>query len=217
MARGIIGNYTEFEKILGADFSPKNDVERFDAVKHYFAMGGVISLAPNANDWPTIRYPNKRQLQRKLDSLIEIKGKHDASLKEWRDTLKEAQRYHAVHNMKKLKEPLYWKHVFKSMTDNDYRLDTEKVKLPVHLVSDPKWRPLVKTFLSDFDYRKQLTETVETSIVYKDNPRVAQYADVLQQFRMDQSSRKITELEKKLGNLQQTENSLNVLLRWAPP
>ena len=82
-------------------------------------------------------------------------------------THKSASNYHLTNQVLKLKEPLYWKHIAKMATDSDYRKDAETVKLPAHLVSDKKWQPMVKMFVNDLDYRKQLSETVRTSVVYK--------------------------------------------------
>ena len=92
--------------------------------------------------------------------------------------------------------------------DADYRKDAESVKLPVHLVSDKKWKPMVKTFVEDIEYRKQLTETVNTSIIYKKNKRVAQFADELQGFRMTAADKQVKDLDGKLDELEKTEKAL---------
>ena len=110
---------------------------------------------------------------------------------------------------------LFWKHMAKCAVDPDYKNDSQKVKLPVHLVSDNRWKPMVKMFVQDLDYRKQLVQTVDESIVYKKEKRVAQYADLLQKFRMEQSNRKIDELKLKIGALEADISAMQELARWA--
>ena len=216
MVKGIVGSFVEFQRIL-----PKNLIENSDervlAVKHYFSTGGVLSVASTGNGWPNLVFPTKRHVQKRLEVLEALSQRYQQRLGQWESKNLEARLYHATNNIKKLKEPLYWRHLLKYATDSDYRADAEKVKLPVHLVSDPKWKPMVKMFVSDTEYRKQLTETVETSIVYKRDRRVAKYADILHEFRISESQRKISELKKKISVIQGDINALNVLLKWAAP
>src|SRR3990172_1554982 len=49
---------------------------------------------------------------------------------------------------------LYRNHLKKSIIDGDYRKDVKSVKMPVNMVSEPKYRPMIEAFLNDFDYRK---------------------------------------------------------------
>ena len=136
-------------------------------------------------------------------------------LVDWRKKLQQAQVYFTVNNVKKLKEPLYWKHMAKYLSNKDYRNDADKVKLPVNLVADRRWKPMVKMFVNDLDYRKQLTQTVDESIVYAKDKKVAKYAEELQSFRSEQSSRKIGELEKKLAEIDASINALQEINKWA--
>ena len=89
------------------------------------------------------------------------------------------------------------------------------VKLPAHLVGDDKWKPMVKMFVNDIDYRKQLSETVDKSIVYKNNKKVAQYADELKDFRMGVSDKQIKDLDKKIAKINELEVALKELQKWA--
>jgi hypothetical protein len=82
-------------------------------------------------------------------------------------------------------------------------------------VGDPRWKPMVKMFVNDIEYRKQLTETVTTSIVYKKDKKVARYADELKDFRMGASNRQMDDLQKKLDHISATEKALKEIQRWA--
>ena len=201
--------------MLPADLNIEKEAARVVALKHYLVKGGVLHIAPAENAWPKLLYPTKMHLRKKIDETRSLYNQYDTRLVSWQKKFNGAKSYHKVNNFKKLKEPLYWKHLAKCAVDKDYKADSAKVSLPVHLVADSRWKPMVKTFVSDIDYRKQLVQTVNESIVYKKNKKVAQYADLLQKFRMEQSNRKIDELKKRLAALDQDINAMQELARWA--
>lgn len=208
----VISNIEKFDE----KFSdvPK-DEKRRDALIQYFKVGGVIKAYDSENQWPKITYPDYFVLNRKLKELKSKKELYEKNLNSWKKKYSSASKYHTTNQIKKLKEPLYWKHLAKSAIDADYRKDASQVKLPVHLVSDDKWKPMVKMFVNDLDYRKQLSETVKTSIVYKKDKKVAKYADDLKDFRMNTSKKQIDELEKKIEIIKKTENALKEIQKWS--
>ena len=118
-----------------------------------------------------------------------------------------------IHALKFL-DPLYWKHVSKSLLDKDYSQDATSIKLPAQMVVEPKYRPMIKMFVNDLDYRKQLTETVQTSIFYKQDKRVAKYAGELREFRITTSNRNLETVQKKINDLATQVSSLEVMLEW---
>ncbi|MDD5147863.1 MAG: hypothetical protein PHH08_00180 [Candidatus ainarchaeum sp.] len=214
MAEGIISSFDKFAAKLPKDFDLEKHASRASALKHYFSKGGVVSIALSEKDWPRLLYPTKDSLRQKISECAEKRKKYESSLGDWKKHFVQAQLYHVVNNVKKLKEPLYWKHVAKVVTDSDYRKDAESVRLPAHLVSDKRWKPMVQMFVNDLDYRKQLTETVETSIVYRDKT-VAKYADDTREFRMSQSGKQIDDLEKKIAAIDADISALQELIKWA--
>ena len=74
---------------------------------------------------------------------------------------------------------------------------------------------MVRMFVESIDYRKQLTETVQKSIVYRKEKRVARFADTLQDFRLEASNKKLNELEKKLSEIEAEQTTLQELQKWA--
>lgn len=215
MRKDLISSFGQFEKILPKELDVTKESARISALKHYLSKGGVLHIVPNDSGWPKLLYPTRAHLRKKIDETKSLHFQYDSRLTSWKRKFNNAQSYQTVHNIKKLKEPLFWKHVAKCAVDNDYRCDSEKVKLPVSLVSDSRWKPMVKMFLNDLDYRKQLVQTVDESIVYKKDKRVAQYADLLQHFRMEQSNRKIDELKQKIASLDADINAMQELSKWA--
>ncbi|MBN2127504.1 MAG: hypothetical protein JW703_03890 [Candidatus Diapherotrites archaeon] len=215
MSKGIISSFNAFKEMFGDSEFFKEDSPRMNALSSYFERGGVISVSKKDKGWPKLIYPSIARIREQKKELEGIKKKFEEKKSNWEKKKKDAENYHAVHNLKKLTSPLYWKHKAKCLTDKEYKNDADLVKLPAHLVSDPKWTPMVKMFVNDIEYRKQLTETVENSVVYKDNKKVARYADELQDFRKDVSSKEITLLIKKLESTDALLAALSLLESWA--
>ena len=210
MASSIISSMHAFDEKFKV---PKNEV-RYEALQQYFARGGVISAVKSNKAWPRLVYPSPLRIDVQIKELEELKAVYDKKIRDWEEKLSKAKNYHSRHQMLKFSEPLYWKHVAKTFSDPDYRADSKKVSLPVHLVADPRWKPMIKMFVNDLEYRKNLVETVETSIVYKKDKKVAKYADELQNFRSEMSSTKIEELQKKINKISAEISSLQLVKKW---
>jgi len=208
----VVADIKSFDKKFPK--APKES-ERRHALEKYFAIGGVVKAFNSDNEWPKLAYPTSVVLDSKIDEVHSKKKFLEEKLHGWKKTHSSAANYHQVNQIMKLKEPLYWKHMAKMATDSDYRKDADTVKLPAHLVSDKKWQPMVKMFVNDLEYRKQLAETVRTSIVYKKDKKVAKYADELKDFRMETSGKQITDLDKKIFDLSETESALHEMQKWA--
>ena len=209
---GVISSIKDFESTFPK--SPKEGARKL-ALEKYFGINGVIKAIEGGKEWPKLVYPNNAVLDSKLKEIKEKKNIYSKKLNQWKGKHFSASMYHQVNQVKKFGEPLYWKHLAKSTIDSDYRKDADSVKLPAHLVSDKKWKPMVKMFVNDIEYRKQLTETVSTSMVYKNNRKVAQFADDLKEFRMEAADKQVKELEEKLVELESTEKSLKEMQKWA--
>jgi hypothetical protein len=208
----IISSFPVFEKECPA--LPENNA-RTEALKKYFKNGGVISINEKKGTWPKLTYPSLARIRTQKKELEELKNIFEKKKKNWDQKKKEAQNYHQTQHMKKLTEPLYWKHFAKYITDKNYKKNTDTVKLPAHLAADPKWKPLIRTFLENEEYRNKLIETVENSIVYKGDQKLAKYADTLMTFRQEVTEKESKTLQKKIQKLKETINALNLMETWA--
>jgi len=210
MASNIISSIRVFDE----QFEVTKD-ERYEALDKYFTRGGVISATKSGKAWPKLIYPSPMRVDVQIKELEELKEVYSKKVISWKEKLSQAKSYHQRHQIKKFSEPLYWKHVAKTLTDSNYKEDTKSVSLPVHLVADPKWKPMVKMFVDDLEYRKNLVETVQNSVVYKNDRKVGKYADVLQDFRSEISTSKIEELSKKVDKLDTEIKSLQLIKKWS--
>ena len=74
---------------------------------------------------------------------------------------------------------------------------------------------MVKMFVNDVDYRKQLSETVSTSMVYKKDRKVAKFADDQRDFRMGSAEKQIKELEEKNKTIRRNRICFKNTAKWA--
>jgi len=216
MPQETFSSIEKFKKKAGSCL--KGNAARAEALKHYFSSGGIVRVElgkKSEGKCPPLVYPTKLRLRKLSGEKQSALGSLNSKKKQWEKKFQDAKLYTAVHGVKKYSQPLYWKHLAKSAIDKDYKEKAEKVGLPVQLVSDKRWQPMIRMFLEDGDYRRQLTETVENSIVYRGNRKVARYAFQLQNFRKSESSRKIGEVDKKIGALKEDMSALKELMRWA--
>ena len=137
----VIASIKDFEKAF-----PKvpKDNARKEALIRYFSIGGVIKAHATGKEWPSISYPSTDVLAKKIDEVRHKQDVYRERLGSWKKSKNSASFYHQLHQFKKLKEPLYWKHLAKTATDPDYKKDSNAVKLPAHLVADKRWKPMVK-------------------------------------------------------------------------
>lgn len=213
----VFSTFTAFQQKFSQLANEPKTTKRWQILERYFSKGGVLSIAnlPNGTDWPEIAYPTRLKLQKDLSKLFEQKKELEKRLGVWKGKKTEAELSDLTAKIKKFKEPTYWKHLQKYYTNADYRKDADSVKLPVHLVSHPRWKPMINMFVKDLDYRKQLTETVETSLVYAQDKRLAKLADQQKTFRIENSQKNMDQAQKKLAEVNLDIEMLQELENWA--
>ncbi len=211
----VISSFKVFEETFSGNPILTPGRARLEALKRYFEFGGVVSLGSAERGWPELVYPSKLKIKDEIKKFSAKRGEFASSLSAWEKKLGAARTYHLRHNIIKFSKPLYWRHKLREFSDKAYRKDAASVKLPAYLAADPRWEPMIKTFLNDEEYRKQLTETVENSLIYGNDRRVARYATTLQDFRADISGKKAKEYRKKVNELNTRISTLNALLKWA--
>ncbi len=203
------------KRLEGASFLESNQ-NRKKALEYYFSKRGIVQLdveIPNAK-WPALVYPGVEKLE---DQIGELALKHkDQSTKNWnwQMTHLKASSKNAVAHVQKVTDPLYWKHVSKKITDSQYRNDARTIDLHSSLISDAKYRPMIDAFVHNEEYRKQLTETVKTSIVYKNHKGLAKHADDRKQLQMDVSKSLMGKTQEQVNETQKQIFALKELLKW---
>ncbi len=214
MAGEIISSFDTFQKTFPSIKEIDENNPRITALKNYFKLGGVVSAVSQNDAWPKISYPSPFRLMHQINELKKNLEMFSKKKSEWENKFNLAKIYNVKTHAFKFFDKLYWQHLTKSLTDEDYRKDVESVKLPVQMIAEPKYRPMISMFVNDLDYRKQLTETVLTSIVYRKDKRVAKYAQELRNFRLETSNKNIQTLQSKVNELQEQLKNLEIILKW---
>ncbi|MEW6295500.1 MAG: hypothetical protein AB1467_04375 [Candidatus Diapherotrites archaeon] len=212
--KGIISSFNQFRTAAGKiDLSSNN--ERVEALNRYFEQGGFVSILPNSSGWPKLTYPSKHRIKEMLQQLNEKKDLFSRKHGDWQQKHFQAKTYKMFTKLKKFADRTYWDHTIKSIKDKSYRNEAQKVKLPTHLVADPKFKPMIKMFVNDPEYRRQLIETIEHSIVYRDRKELGRYANFLQEFRKNISEDKMKEIKEKLKEIDSDIKMYNALQKWS--
>lgn len=211
----IISSFSAFEsKFKDSEFLKKED-SRKNALKRYFSKGGVVSVSQKKGSWPSLLYPSKSRVRQQVEEVSRLKKLFESKHSDWTKKFNEAKTHNLKNHAKKFIDPLYWKHLVKSLSDNEYKEDLKAVGMPSEIVSEKRYRPMFDMFLNNLDYRKQLVETVQNSVVYKKDRRVAVYASMLQGFRKGISSSQLNELKKKLSEINSDLEMLKEIEKWA--
>ena len=215
MASRIISSFSVFSKQFPELDSKGGKLERIEALKKYFSNGGVVSVETKGKSWPKLVYPPPSRIKSQVQQIAKLKAEFERKHRDWNRELNEAKVYGVKHNILKLSSPLYWKHLAKLASNSDYKKDAETVQLPAHLVADKRWKPMIQMFVENIEYRKNLVETVENSIVYRDDKRVGKYANEIVQFKTEITSKKLGSIKKKISALKENIDTFELMLKWA--
>jgi len=215
MQKGIISSFERFTEV-NSSINLEENPQRVLALKDYFSFGGFVSLIPLTNgSWPKLIYPSKQRVLFQLNELTEKKKLFESKLSDWKKKYSGAKNYKTTIFFKKFSEPVYWQHLMKKLTDKEYSDSVERVKLPVDLIADKKYKAMIETFLKDNEYRRQLTEAFENSVVYRKDKKLAKHASYLQEFRQEMSESKMKELQKKIDSIEKNISCLKEIMKWA--
>lgn len=216
MPKFVVSNEAVFGQKFPVLSKAQEKSPRMNALKRYFSKRGVVSVEEKAEgEWPELIYPDPMRLNQLISDANVLKKNLGEKRADWKAQYSKAKNYALVHSIKRFSHPLYWKHLRKQVTDKDYRNDSRKVSLPLHLVSDPKWEPMIRMFVYDPDYRKQLTQAVQESPVYAKDKKLARHSEDVQELRKEMSSGKLSELDEKISALEKDISMLEEMLRWA--
>jgi len=115
----------------------------------------------------------------------------------WKKERNVAEKYHKVLPINMVFKKNYWRHTTKKLLDKSYKQDMIDAKLNDKVLLDPEYRNLFETFLVDPDYRKKLKETVNTSIIYRNN-KIGDYSIRKQEFKKSSAEIKIKQMDDQI-------------------
>jgi len=180
-------------------------------LKNYFERGGLIKTA--SEDKLKVIYPDKTKIKRELELIKRDMEIINEECKAWEKTKRDAEKYISSLKIKKYYDKTYWKHLYKALTDKQYKEDFEKAKLPIEMVADPKMKKIIQEFLENNDYRNNLLETLSNSIVYQ-NRNIGE--QVVESIKMKEaiSEKKLELFYRKRNILESQMKAYKIISRW---
>ncbi len=157
---------------------------------NYFFKKKVIQVNNNKIIYPKLD-EIKKQTKQLTEQLKELKSKNNF----WKKQKTNAEKYHKMIPINMYAKRNYWRHKIKTIINKEYKQDIEDAKLNERVLMDPEYKQLFETFLVDPDYRQKLKETVNNSIVYKNN-NIGEYSKRKQKFKQHTAIKKIEQVSK---------------------
>lgn len=147
-----------------------------------------------------IRYPTTKDITEKIRELEENKEKIIKLKNFWKKELFIAKNYDQKIKYTKFIKKKFWKHKLKQMTNKEYNLDVKNARLTDNTLLDPRYERLFDTFLTDYDYRKKLVDTVNKSLIYKDTD-IGEHSKKKQKLKTDNAKNMYDSLNAKIKNI----------------
>lgn len=152
-----------------------------------------------------------------LDKKIKELEEHITNLKKnkgfWLTEKKHAENYYKNIKNTMFFKKKYWQHKLKQMVNAEYKEDIKNTKLTDEILMDPNNETLLNTFLVDYDYRKKLVDTVNKSIIYKDN-NIGDHTKKKQILKSETANTKIEKLNEQIAGLETEIKSNKTLIRY---
>ncbi len=187
MQNGLPSNYESIEKQLNIKI-PETDKEYLNAFlkKKSFHIVNRKIIYPKIED---VKY-----IVEKLSSEVrELKSTSDF----WKKEKNTAEKYHRLLPINMVLKKNYWRHNVKKLINKKYKQDIIDAKLNDRILLDPEYKNLFETFLVDPDYRKKLKDTVNNSIIYKNN-KIGDYSIRKQEFKKTSAELKVKQVEEQI-------------------
>ncbi len=192
------------------EISRLGEIEKI-ILRKYFEHGGLIKT--NHDSSLKIIYPSNLKIKKELEEARRELESVNKNVSVWENTKSEAEEY--INNTKKSRfvDSTYWKHIYKTYTDKDYKKDFDKIRIPQDMISDPKLKKIVQQFMKDPDYRKKLVETMESSIVYKNKAIGDQILDSVN-IKKDVANKKLVAFYKARQYYEDQIKAYKLVSRW---
>ncbi len=181
----------ELSETLDLNFSEKEE-----KLLKYFLKKKIIHIVDKK-----IIYPGISETKKKQHEIEKNLSKLEKELNYWKNNKNKVERNKKLAPITMFLKKNYWRHKIKEITNKEYKQDVVDSRLTDKVLLDPEYSNLFETFLINPDYRKKLKETINTSIVYKNNS-IGGYSEKKKEFKIKTSEMKIDQLRKQLKESQ---------------
>jgi len=185
------------------------------AIRNYLKNRGIVKIDCDPNGVPIkLVYPDKLKLTNLLETSIRKRSIMREDLKKWKTRFNKAKNEKLVLNLKKLTMGDYWKHKAKYTTNRAYKDAWDKVEMDTEIVAHEKYGAMFSMFVNNDEYRNKLIDTVENSVVYSKDKKLAKNVESLREFKMKMSHNKIKSYQKRIDELSDYIKAMKILSNW---
>jgi len=160
-----------------------------------------------------IIYPKISDILEKVNISEKTISRLNQEKKFWSKEKKDAENYYKNIKLTKYFKKTFWQHKLKQAINTEYKEDVINTKLTDDVLMDPAYQNLLNTFLVDYDYRKKLADTVNKSIIYKDN-NIGDHTKRKQQFKSENAHTKIEKINEHINALNNEIQSNKTLIKY---
>jgi hypothetical protein len=213
----VIESFDAFTKRFPRASEWTSSSTRMPALQSYFTRKGIIQVEPSINEsaWPKLIYPPKEKIELQLQLLAQKQQQFFSTKWNWQLTHLRARSRETLDHARKLADPLFWQHIAKTATDEEYRAASKEIGLKTRLVANKKYRPMIDSFVNNPKYREQLLETVKHSPAYHSHKGLARQAEQQKELHLHISQSQLDKTQLKLDEFQEQMQSLRELLKWS--
>ena len=138
---------------------PLPELTREEASTIYLRHGGVLKIEEDR-----LLYPDKKRVDQQL-LLAEKKLSYlEPLISELEKRKSNLSTYNILNAVKRGSDSLFWKHYYRKIINEEYRKASGIVVPPIHRINEEKYRKIMKQFLENENYRKNMYEA-KTSII----------------------------------------------------
>ncbi len=160
-----------------------------------------------------IRYPTIRDINQKILELDENKQKLIKLKNFWKKELFLAKTYDQKIKYTKFIKKKFWQHKLKQITNKEYSDDVKNARLTDNTLLDPRYERLFDTFLTDYDYRKKLVDTVNKSLIYKESD-IGDHSKKKQKLKADNAKNMLDSISEKINQINLEIEANKIILKY---
>lgn len=176
------------------------------AIKIYTSQGGIVK-----QEQGKLVYPDKPKISQQLEAVENKINYLSPSISSLEKKQKELSSINLNNLVKRASDSLLWKHYLRELLDEDYRKASKVVSPPIHRINDEKYRKIVKQFLENEEYRKNLLEA-KTSVISESSLSESVEKSIKESKKL--IDRRIRKLKKERKQAIEKKKALETFLNW---
>ncbi len=181
------------------------------SISNYLKEGGIIKTEKNQE--LKFIYPSKDIIKKEVNTIKAEYTKIKDKLDYWIGMQNDSKNFLENGKRKKYLNKTFWKHKIKESFDKKYKEDFEKINLPIDYINDKGIEKIISTFMDNKDYRNNLLETINNSIIYK-NSSLGDKIIKKNNLQKEISEKKIITLQSRKNKLEERITFYKIITKY---